>query len=42
MPKRLTKDEATATDTYARFFAEPFENLDRLGHDLRADAVAGQ
>ena len=25
MPKRLTKDEATATDTYAKFFAEPFE-----------------
>src|SRR5712671_4830211 len=25
MPKRLTKDESTATATYARFFAEPFE-----------------
>jgi DNA-directed RNA polymerase subunit alpha len=25
MPKRLTKDEATATDLYAKFFAEPFE-----------------
>ncbi|MGN6553500.1 MAG: DNA-directed RNA polymerase subunit alpha [Verrucomicrobiota bacterium] len=25
MPKRLTKDEATATDTYAKFIAEPFE-----------------
>jgi len=25
MPKRLTKDEATATDVYAKFFAEPFE-----------------
>src|SRR5437899_7035489 len=25
MPKRLTKDEATATETYARFVAEPFE-----------------
>src|SRR5512136_233927 len=25
MPKRLTKDEATATETYARFIAEPFE-----------------
>src|SRR5437868_9029675 len=25
MPKRLTKEENTATDTYARFVAEPFE-----------------
>ncbi len=25
MPKSLTRDEATATDTYARFTAEPFE-----------------
>jgi DNA-directed RNA polymerase subunit alpha len=25
MPKRLTKDESTSTDTYARFIAEPFE-----------------
>src|ERR1044071_1754521 len=25
MPKRLTKDEAAATDTYAKFIAEPFE-----------------
>src|SRR5512144_2742390 len=25
MPKRLTKDESTATATYARFIAEPFE-----------------
>src|SRR5215210_7055291 len=25
MPKRLTKDDATATDTYAKFVAEPFE-----------------
>jgi DNA-directed RNA polymerase subunit alpha len=25
MPKRLTKDESTATETYAKFFAEPFE-----------------
>lgn len=25
MPKRVTKDEATTTDTYARFIAEPFE-----------------
>jgi DNA-directed RNA polymerase subunit alpha len=25
MPKRLTKEEGTATDTYAKFIAEPFE-----------------
>ena len=25
MPKRLTKDDATATETYAKFVAEPFE-----------------
>jgi DNA-directed RNA polymerase subunit alpha len=25
MPKRLTKEESTATETYARFVAEPFE-----------------
>jgi len=25
MPKRLTKEENTATETYARFIAEPFE-----------------
>ena len=25
MPKRLTKEEGTATDTYAKFVAEPFE-----------------
>jgi DNA-directed RNA polymerase subunit alpha len=25
MPKSLTKDEANATDTYAKFIAEPFE-----------------
>ena len=25
MPKTLTKDEGTATDTYAKFTAEPFE-----------------
>jgi DNA-directed RNA polymerase subunit alpha len=25
MPKRLTKDEATANETYAKFIAEPFE-----------------
>ena len=25
MPKRLTKDESGATETYAKFIAEPFE-----------------
>src|SRR6266702_8288752 len=25
MPKRLTKEDSTATPTYAKFFAEPFE-----------------
>ena len=25
MPKTLAKDESTATDTYAKFTAEPFE-----------------
>src|SRR3974377_2115432 len=25
MPKRLVKDEASATETYAKFIAEPFE-----------------
>ena len=25
MPKRLTREDATATDTYAKFIAEPFE-----------------
>src|SRR5437870_4503423 len=25
MPKRLTKEDATATETYAKFIAEPFE-----------------
>src|SRR5213075_2118946 len=25
MPKRLTKDESTATETFAKFIAEPFE-----------------
>lgn len=32
MPKRLTKDEATATETYAKFVAEPFEA--GYGHTL--------
>src|SRR5215468_8428441 len=32
MPKRLTKDETTSTDTYAKFIAEPFET--GYGHTL--------
>src|SRR6476469_9971247 len=32
MPKRLTKDEATATPTYAKFIAEPFET--GYGHTI--------
>jgi len=32
MPKRLVKDETTATDTYARFVAEPFET--GYGHTI--------
>jgi DNA-directed RNA polymerase subunit alpha len=32
MPKRLTKDESTATDTHAKFFAEPFET--GYGHTI--------
>jgi DNA-directed RNA polymerase subunit alpha len=32
MPKRLVKQEATATDTYARFTAEPFET--GYGHTI--------
>jgi DNA-directed RNA polymerase subunit alpha len=32
MPKRLTKEDATATDTYAKFFAEPFET--GYGHTI--------
>ncbi|MCU0770743.1 MAG: DNA-directed RNA polymerase subunit alpha [Verrucomicrobia bacterium] len=32
MPKRLQKDEQTATDTYARFVAEPFET--GYGHTI--------
>lgn len=37
MPKRLTKDEATATPTFARFTAEPFEigYARTLGNSLR-------
>ena len=32
MPKRLSKDETTATETYARFIAEPFET--GYGHTI--------
>jgi DNA-directed RNA polymerase subunit alpha len=32
MPKRLTKEESTATPTYAKFFAEPFET--GYGHTI--------
>jgi DNA-directed RNA polymerase subunit alpha len=32
MPKRLVKDDASATDIYARFFAEPFET--GFGHTI--------
>ena len=32
MPKRLTKDEPTATELYAKFFAEPFET--GYGHTI--------
>jgi DNA-directed RNA polymerase subunit alpha len=32
MPKRLIKDDQTATDTYARFIAEPFET--GYGHTI--------
>ncbi len=32
MPKRLTKEDASATDTYAKFFAEPFET--GYGHTI--------
>ena len=32
MPKRLTKDDATATETYAKFIAEPFET--GYGHTI--------
>src|SRR5881392_2384157 len=33
MPKRLVKEEASATDTYAKFIAEPFET--GYGHTVR-------
>ena len=32
MPKRLTKDDSSATDTYAKFVAEPFET--GYGHTI--------
>ena len=32
MPKRLTKDESTATDSYAKFIADPFET--GYGHTI--------
>jgi DNA-directed RNA polymerase subunit alpha len=32
MPKRLVKDDTSATDTYAKFFAEPFET--GFGHTI--------
>ena len=32
MPKRLTKEDSTATETYAKFFAEPFET--GYGHTI--------
>ena len=32
MPKRLTKEDATATDTFAKFIAEPFET--GYGHTI--------
>src|SRR5881296_2923251 len=37
MPKRLTKEDSTATDTYAKFIAEPFETGygNTIGNSLR-------
>ena len=32
MPKRLTKEDSTATETYAKFVAEPFET--GYGHTI--------
>ena len=32
MPRQLKKEEETATDTYAKFFAEPFET--GYGHTI--------
>ena len=39
MPKRLTKDDATATPTYAKFFAEPFET--GYGHTIGKSIAYG-
>jgi len=37
MPKRLQKDDATATETYAKFVADPFETGygQTIGNSLR-------
>jgi DNA-directed RNA polymerase subunit alpha len=37
MPKRLTKEESTSTETFAKFFAEPFETGygQTIGNSLR-------
>ena len=37
MPKRLTKEDSTATETYAKFVAEPFETCygHTVGNSLR-------
>src|SRR6266436_9305801 len=37
MPKRLTKEDSTASDTYAKFVAEPFETgyAHTVGNSLR-------
>src|SRR5512137_873783 len=37
MPKRLTKEDTTATETYAKFIAEPFETVDgdTIGNSVR-------
>jgi len=32
MPKRLSKDETSATETYSKFYAEPFET--GYGHTI--------
>ncbi|MEQ1843231.1 MAG: DNA-directed RNA polymerase subunit alpha, partial [Verrucomicrobiales bacterium] len=42
MPKHLVKDETTATETYASFVAEPFENGygHTVGNSLRRVLLA--
>src|SRR5436189_3040849 len=42
MPKRLTKEDSTATDTYAKFIAEPFETGygHTIGNSLRRVLVS--